>query len=170
MIVSPFNEAIARDEARAAQGRELLAREKAALRDAPQLPALLAELRTRADGEAARVFGVTDTVAATAALAGWVRNAATGAGLRGAQTIAAPVQLVAGDVRAVGVDLRADGDFSAVANWLDLMASGERALVVERLDLSAGLDATGSVSLGARVRGFIAPFAVPRTAVRGRRP
>jgi len=170
VVVSPLNTALARADERAAQGRELLARERIAIREAPALPAQLADLRARAKGESSRLFGATDTVAAAAALANWVRNTAGGAGLRNVQMLAAPGEAVAGNVHAVSVDVRAEGDFAAVANWLDLLLSGERALVVDRLDLAASPEAAGSVALGARVRGFVAPFTPAQPATRGRRP
>ncbi len=169
-VVSPFDAAVSGAQERAEQSRALLAREQAALLDAPRLPAALAALRLRGVDEAPRLFGGADTVAATAALANWVRSAAAGAGLHSAQASAGPVDPVSGELRAVSVDLRAEGDFGAVAAWIELMDSGERALVVDRLDISASGNDDGTVAISARVRGFSASFAAPVAAVRGRRP
>lgn len=166
VAVVPYREALGRGAARATAARELLSREKALLRDAPRLPALMQASAARADDESTRLFGGADTVAATAALASWVRNAAVGAGLRAPQAAAAAVDIVAGGVESVAVDVRAEGPFAAVTMWIGLMESGERLLWVERLELSTTGATDGTVSLSARVLGYTAPFS---TAKRGRR-
>ncbi len=166
VAVVPYRAALAQGEERATSARELLSREKALLRDAPRLPEMAKAAATRAEDESSRLFGGADTVAATAALASWVRNAAVGAGLRAPQTSAAAVDIVTGGVESVGVDMRAEGSFAAVATWIGLMETGERLLRVERLELAATGATDGTVSLSARVLGYTAPFA---TAKRGRR-
>lgn len=166
LAVVPYREAITRAADRVVSVRELLAREKALLRDAPRLPALAQAAVVRASEESTRLFGGADTVSATAALAGWVRDAAAGAGLHGAQASAAAVETVAGGVESVGVEMRAEGSFAAVTAWIGLMESGERLLSVERLAVSATGATDGTVQVSARVRGFTAPFAETK---RGRR-
>jgi len=166
LAVVPYRESLARGEDRVVSVRELLSREKALLRDAPRLPAMAQAAAARAADESARLFGGADTVAATAALAGWVRDAAVGARLRNAQTSAAAVETVAGGVESVGVDVRAEGSFAAVTSWIALMESGERLLSVERLDVSSTGATDGTVLLSARVRGFTAPFAATKRGAR----
>lgn len=161
LAIAPSASALARASERATAARELLAREQAMLRDAPRLPAREREARARAANEAPRLFGGADTVAATAALAAWARDAAVGAGLRNAQASAAPVETVTEGVASVGVDLRAEGSFAALAAWIELMESGERLLAIERLDIAAA-GAEGAVSVNARVRGYAAVFAAQR--------
>lgn len=161
LAMAPAAAAMARADERVTAARELLARERAMLRDAPRLPARERTTRARAADEAPRLFGGADTVAATAALAAWVRDAAVGAGLRNAQASAAPVEVVTEGVAAVGVELRAEGSFAALAAWLELMESGERLLAVERLDIAAA-DTDGAVSVNARVRGYAAAFVTQR--------
>lgn len=163
LVAVPFIGALERANDRFAQARELLARERALLRDAPTLPPLLAQTSAEARERSGRLFGGTDTLAASSAIAAWARSAGLAAGLGSVNVQPADVAVLSGGVRSVGVDVRASGGFAAVSRWLASLERGERALIVERLEISGG--ASGELAVSARIRGLMAPFASV-----GRRP
>ena len=72
-------------------------------------------------------------------------------------------KIVVDHLRSLGVDVRVEGPFSAVAVWLALLEQGERALSIERLDLIATGRSDGTIAASARVRGFSARLATMAT-------
>ncbi|MBI3567539.1 MAG: type II secretion system protein M [Gemmatimonadetes bacterium] len=153
-VVAPVAAGVQRAHDDAATQRGLLAREKALLRDAPLLPARAKHVAERAAVMAPRLFNDADTVAASAALSAFVRDAARSAGLRVTQTDAAPVEIRGAGVVALGVDTRVEGTFGAIVSWLDQLESGERVLTVERFEVTATGTSEGTIAASARVRGF----------------
>lgn len=166
LVVTPYLAGVQQANERVATARELLSREKALVRDAPLLPARARRAAERLADVAPRLFDAADTVASTAALASWVREAARATGLHVTQSDAAPVEMRAAGVAALAVDARVEGSFGAVVEWLDLLESGERALAIERFDVVATGAAEGTIAASARVRGFAVPL---RDPARGRR-
>jgi type II secretory pathway component PulM len=151
-VVAPMSASVAQQEVRAAAAAGLLARERALLRDGPQLTAALAGARRTLAAESPRLFIAADTVGATSSLAAWVRGAATAAGLHDARIEVAPAVPQPGALLGVQVDVRAQGSLTAVAGWLSALERGDRLVSVRRVEI-ARTDG-GAIAVSARVRGM----------------
>lgn len=134
----------------AAAGR--LSRELALVRDGPRLPAELAAARRHLDTIAPHLFAAADTSAANALLASWLRATAVAAGLSGVRTELAPSVAQPAGLLAAQVDLHAEGNGAALADWLHAVEGGERFVAIERLDVTARDN--GTLSLDARVLAY----------------
>ncbi|MBM4195438.1 MAG: hypothetical protein FJ202_13840 [Gemmatimonadetes bacterium] len=177
--VSPYRAAIADLRERAHAERSALAREEAALAEAPRAPARKRVADSALKATEARVFSGANDVAAGASLVNylgdvarssrvWVASAATrqGTGAAGTRTAGgrgsgAPDPLsgaAAAGLRVLRVELRGESDFQGAMQFLHALESGTKVVRVERFDLSravrSGEEGSETLAITATVVGF----------------
>lgn len=133
----PLRSAIVERSAAVDRNRSLLARERALLRLAPDLPARLAASDSAARGWEDRLFPGVDAVAATASLGAQVAAAARAAGVRLERTTGRPPRGTRAGLTELRVALDASGDVASVMRMLDALENGPRLVRVERLAVRA---------------------------------
>ena len=154
LVVQPYVRARRDAVETLATERLSLARELAALRDAPR-DARLVDQGTRALAEeGARLFDGADAVAASAALAGYVsdRAAESGLELEDSETRAG-----ADSTTVAAVEIRGGGDVLAIVGFLRALEEGPRLARIERLTIGPppGADeGDGTLVLAATVTGL----------------
>jgi hypothetical protein len=151
-LAAPYVSWLDAQDARAAAAAELFAREQALVRDRVRLPSMLDEARRHLDAAAPSLFRGSDTVAVTASLAGWCRDAARAVGLADVRVEPATADPELGRLIASHVDVYARGSMPALAAWLARIERGDRAVSVPRLDIS--VDDEGLLTVHAHVRGL----------------
>ena len=146
LVVQPWRRALGDATDGAAMQRASLARELAALRDAPRDSVLLRQGWQALMEEGARLVDGADAVAASAELANWVAGRVTESGL----------ELIGSETRpedeggaTAAVAIRARGDVLAMVEALRALEDGPRLAIVERLTIGIApeSDAAGDGAL-----------------------
>jgi hypothetical protein len=189
LLVRPYVRALADVRERVSEERELLARERRLVTDAPHFP----ERRHRAGSALGatwtHIVRGADTLSVTATLTSYASDAAAGAGLlveqvesRGADSIRmARLTHGGGGLVASTVELRARGDLERVLRFVAELESGETYVRVDRLQMvkapSAGdaadqetLTVTATITAIARVLSRPASFYATPMPPRPRHP
>ncbi|HEY4321315.1 MAG TPA: type II secretion system protein GspM [Gemmatimonadales bacterium] len=158
-VVRPYRAALTEATDRLATERDALSRERGAVLAARAHPELQHITDSVLQLVQPRLFAGDDDVIASAELASYVGDLARRhhVWLQDASTRTAS-PLVAG-VRALHVDIRAESDVQGVLEFLDALERGDKAVRVERLDLSRALGTPGNenaetVVLAATVSGY----------------
>lgn len=151
-VIAPLAAIIAETRARAESAEGLLVRERALLRDAPQWSAQLAVARRGLHRAAPQLFIAADSLEASAAVAAWLRVAASRARLEDVRVSPVPSSFVAGDVFATEIDVTARGTTAALSRWLAAIESEAHFVSLVRVDIQIRDD--GGLEIGARARAF----------------
>lgn len=177
-VVKPYLSAVLNERDQLVAERSLLAREKAAVLDLSRDRATLAALTTELSALAPRLFGGSDAVTASAALARYVSVHAASSRLHVEQVetetrldSAGVVRLASESERPSAVDLRvsfrARGDVVAIYDFLRALETGPKLVRVSRLEIVRASDTDAfdgtlviSAILIGRARQSIVPAAV----------
>lgn len=116
--------------------RDLLARERALLTEAPAFPGRIATAEQRLSQETRRLFPGADPVSAAASLGRHIADRAERHHVlvQGSET--QPAELAGDGVVRLAVQLRAIGDLAGVTAWLADLESGPRLLRIEELRIA----------------------------------
>ena len=132
LVLQPYRHAARATADALATERSALARELAALRDAPR-DARLVEQGTQALAEeGSRLFEGADAVAASAELASWVGDRAAEAGL---ELEDSETRATADSATVAAVEIRGAGDVLAIVAFLEMLESEAKLARVERLTI-----------------------------------
>ena len=151
LVVQPWRRAAREAHDALASERASLARELAALRDAPRDARLVTQGMRVLTEEGGRLFDGADAVAASAELAGYVADQAAEVGL---ELEDSETRATADSASVAAVDVRASGDVLAIIGFLRALEEGPRLARVERLSIGPppGADeGDGSLVLSATV-------------------
>ena len=177
-VVKPYLSAVLDERDHLAAERALLARERTAVLDLSRDRATLVALNTELSALAPRLFGGSDVVTASAALARYVSVKAASSKLHVEQVetetrldSAGVVRLASESERSSSVDLRvsfrARGDVVAIYDFLRAMESGPKLVRVSRLEIVRASDTDAfdgalviSAILIGRARQSVVPTAV----------
>lgn len=132
LVVQPYRRAMGDARDVLAAERASLARELAALRDAPRDARLVAQGARALAGEGARLFDGADAVAASAELAGWVADLAAEQGL---ELEDSETRATTDSATVAAVEIRGGGDVLAIVGFLRALEEGDRLARVERLTI-----------------------------------
>ncbi len=176
--IRPFHAALGDARGLLAAERLTLSRERAAVRAAAENPGLQQLADSLVRTASSRLFTGRDDVIATAELVShlgtvarvhdvWLQNATT-----------RPSSVSEAGVRTLHVALRAESDIEGLLRFLRALESGNKLIVVERLDVSVASNAFGEsgvepLAISATITGFALPEAAAASApttVLGTRP
>jgi hypothetical protein len=118
--------------------RELLARERALVADAPNMPRRIAAARAAVGMERTRLYPQPDAIAATGALSREVTAAFEDAGISLQHMETHDVVLRPDGLRELTVDVRAEGDFEGILDALTALETSERLIRVSRVGIERG--------------------------------
>lgn len=152
-VVRPFARTFAGSRERVTSERGLLTRELAVLHAADANRDVVRRGRIQLDTAGAHLLEGDDALAASAALAGYVRSIAEDSGLHLEGT-----ETAGGDLSDVRLEIRADGDLAAIVGFLRAAEDGDVLVSVERIGIDRhGADdgaQTGRLTLSATIRGY----------------
>ena len=132
LVVQPYRRALRDARDLLATERASLARELAALRDAPRDARLVAQGAQALAEEGARLFDGADAVAASAELAGWVADLAAEQGL---ELEDSETRATEDSAAVAAVEIRAGGDVLAIVGFLRALEEGDHLARVARLSI-----------------------------------
>jgi type II secretory pathway component PulM len=115
--------------------RELLARERAVLRNANLFPAALERSRSALTQQSTPLFAGVDELSATSDLSDYVSEAALGDRVLVQQVETRKAEALEEGLVALAVDIRAEGDFEGVLHFLNSLERGEKLVRVSTLKL-----------------------------------
>lgn len=139
-VISPYAQALRDAHGRLQNVRELLQKEQQVVAEASGYPAAWDTGSARLLGMAPRLLGGANDGASSAALAGYIQNAAEASGVLIVQLEPLTSQSVGGEVTAVGVRLRGEGDLEGVLSLLGALENGPKLVRVGelRIELTGG--------------------------------
>jgi hypothetical protein len=158
--IKPFILSVRDADARIAQHRELLQRERDLVAAAPQLQRVAVAMRRAATTEDARLYPQRDPVAATAALSRDVAGALEEARVALQRSDAHDVIVRKDGLRELSLDVRAEGDLDGIMDAITALETNDRLIRVARLSIERSSAATPgqggaeALSLIATVRGY----------------
>jgi type II secretory pathway component PulM len=152
-LVAPLADAHAARDARADLAAQLLARERALLRDGARLQSALASARRALDVDAAPLLAAPDSSAAAASVARWLRDAARASQLAEVGVNVTAASAISASLLNVVAEVQCRGTTDALEGWLDRVERSARGLLVERLDVTLADD--GLLTASARVRALV---------------
>jgi hypothetical protein len=118
--------------------RDLLAREEALVRNAPNMPRQIAAARSAVAAEHMRLYSQPDVIAATGALSREVSAAFEDAGISLQHVETHDVVVRPNGVRELTVDIRAEGDFEGILDVLATFETSDHLIRVSRLGIERG--------------------------------
>lgn len=151
LVARPYAEALGDARARLNNERELLARERTLVREAPSFPDRRRRASTALGTTWTRIVRGADTISIAASMTGYVSMAAEGAGLlveqvesRGADSLRT-ARLDEGGLVASAVELRARGDLERILHFLAALETGETYVRVDRLRIAKTANAGDAI-------------------------
>jgi type II secretory pathway component PulM len=135
-VVKPYLRALAETREELTVQRELLARERAVVNDSNRFPAALRRSQSALARRSAPLFAGVDELSATSDLSDHISSAAltNRVLIQGLETRRA--EALGDRVVALGVDIRAEGDFEGVLRFLNSLERGEKLITVPALTLT----------------------------------
>jgi type II secretory pathway component PulM len=172
LLVRPYAHALDEARSRLSTERELLARERRLVSDAPEYPGRRRRASRALGTMWTRIVRGADTLSVSASLTSYVSDAAEGAGLLVEQVESRTADstrmasLARGGLVASTVELHAQGDLERVMRFLAEMESGETFVRVDRVHVARApttRDAPGqeTLTLSATVTGIARILAHP---------
>jgi hypothetical protein len=159
--VKPYLARVEAAEAQLLTQRRLLQRELALLTDVRRYPERLEAVERALHAEVPRLFGGSDGVTATAALAGYVDRAARSSRVLVQQSESRGAEVLAPGVLELGVTIRAVGDVEGILTLLHALEEGGKLVRIEGLSIERiqrigfpGSPDEAPLSLSATVAGF----------------
>jgi hypothetical protein len=162
-VAKPYMNALANVREQTEQERDFLTREQALAKRLPTLPTEKSEASQRLRQEAARLFSGDDDLMATGNLAEYVATVADNNGVQLQQSETRNALTVAPGVRALQIEVRADGDVYGILHFLQQLESGDKLVRIGRLVIERGrsgvfdtsrVRAADVMSLSASVYGY----------------
>lgn len=137
LVVRPLAGGVGETRERVREQRELLARERGLVAEAPRYPARLRRAEAALRAEAPRLFRGIDGLAAASALEEYVSDAAERNRVSVRQSESRDGETVAEGITALQVDLQGEGDLRGILSLLRALDSGPRLVRVEQLAIEA---------------------------------
>ena len=163
--VRPFRASLAELRERVVTEREALSRERAAIAAAQRNPALQRTADSAMRAVAPRLFAGRDDVMASAELASYLGEVSRARHVWLQDAATRPAVVVAGGVRALRVEIRAESDLQGVLSFLQALETGTKIVRVDRIDISrqpnrsedSGVE---TLAVSATITGFAIPAEV----------
>jgi type II secretory pathway component PulM len=162
LAIKPYVQTLHAAEVDLSREQGLLSRELDAIASAPLAPLELFRMRAALSGRDERLFA-GDVIAATSALSVVVRDAADESGLALQQLDTKEEFLRPSALRQLTVELRAEGDFQGILEFLSELETGHKLLHVARLAIErtpavpSAPNGAEILSVSATVEGFAGP-------------
>jgi hypothetical protein len=149
-VIKPYMNALANVREQTEQEQDFLNRERELAKRLPTLPQEKTEASQRLRQEAARLFTGEDDLVATGNLADYVAMIADQNGVQLQQSETRNALPVAPGVRALQVEVRADGDVYGILHFMQQLETGDKLVRLGRLSIERGRSGVLDTS---RVRG-----------------